>query len=118
MSHHDKVVEFLAKQKQDPNQGDQWVKFEELYEKKLWHQLTVTLLDFIRKDNPSNLLEIYENFVVDFETRIKSLSLVEIIAFVVKQISQYEEKIKFLERIKGKFCLLSLFNLFLILLSF
>lgn len=103
MSYNNKAAEFLAKQKEDPNHGDQWVKFEELYEKKLWHQLTVNLLDYIRKDNPANLLEMYENFVVDFETRIKSLSLVEIIAFVVKQIPQNEEKIKFLERIKGKF---------------
>lgn len=97
-----KVSDFLTKQQQQSSNASYWVTFDELYNKKLWHQLTIKLLEFIHKEQPRNLVEIYENFISDFETRIKSLSLVEIAVFVVKEISNHEEKLKFLEKIKGK----------------
>ena len=96
-----KVSNFLTKQQQSSN-ASYWVTFDELYNKKLWHQLTIKLLEFIHKEQPRNLVEIYENFISDFETRIKCLSLVEIAVFIVKEISNHEEKLQFLEKIKGK----------------
>lgn len=49
-----------------------WAKLESLYNKKLWHQLTIELLDFIK--HPSlqandELVHLYENFVADFENK-------------------------------------------------
>lgn len=99
-----RVAEFLPKQLQSvagTSQHSYWVTFEELYNKKLYHQLTIKLLDYLQKESPQNLLEIYENFISDFELRIKPLSLVEIVAYVVKQIPNNEDKIVFTEKIKG-----------------
>lgn len=101
-----KVNDFFAKQQQALGNSPQlsyWVAFEELYNKKLWHQLTLKLLDYIHKEKPSNMLEIYENFLSDFETRIKQLSLVEISIFVVQQIENHTDKLKFIEKISGMF---------------
>lgn len=95
-----KVSDFLAKQQSSPY-SSYWVTFDELYNKKLWHQLTIKLLEFIHKEQPKNLLEVYENFISDFETRMKCLSLVEIVAFVVKEIPNFEEKLTFIDKIKG-----------------
>lgn len=99
-----KVAEFLAKQQQlmgDSSQAPYWIAFDELYNKKLWHQLTLKLLEFIREEKPQNLLEIYDNFISDFEIRINQLSLVEIAVYVVKQIPTVDAKFEFIEKIKG-----------------
>lgn len=98
-----KVSEFLAKQQQQAqgNSAAYYVAFEELYTKKLWHQLTLKLLAFITEEHPKNLVELYENFISDFESRIKHLSLVEIASNVSVQIAAIPEKLKFIEKIKG-----------------
>ncbi|KAI7687057.1 26S proteasome non-ATPase regulatory subunit 13 [Sarcoptes scabiei] len=101
-----KVSDFLAKQQSSPY-SSYWVTFDELYNKKLWHQLTIKLLEFIHKEQPKNLLEVYENFISDFETRMKCLSLVEIVAFVVKEIPNFEEKLTFIDKIKVKYDVLA-----------
>ena len=49
-----------------------WAKLESHYNKKLWHQLTNELLDFVK--HPSlqvndELVNLYENFVADFENK-------------------------------------------------
>lgn len=101
-----KVTEFFAKQQQllaNSPQLAYFVSFEELYNKKLWHQLTLKLLEYIHKENPNNMKEIYDNFISDFETRIKQLSLVEISIFVVKQIPNSNDKLQFIEKISGLF---------------
>ncbi len=101
-----KVSDYLAKQQQAAGITAQtaayYAAFEELYTKKLWHQLTLKLLAFIAEERPANLVELYENFIVDFESRIKHLSLVEIASNVVAQIPATEEKLKFIEKIKGR----------------
>ena len=48
--------------------ANQWAELDKLYTKKLWHQLTVTLLQFANNKNV-NLVELYEKFVRDFEMR-------------------------------------------------
>lgn len=101
-----KVSDYLAKQQQAAGITAQtaayYAAFEELYTKKLWHQLTLKLLAFIAEERPANLVELYENFIIDFESRIKHLSLVEIASNVVAQIPATEEKLKFIEKIKEK----------------
>jgi len=82
-----------------------WAKLESLYNKKLWHQLTIELLDFIK--HPSlqandELVHLYENFVADFENKINMLSLTEICAMIVKQIKTTEERFTFLNQLLEK----------------
>lgn len=101
------VGAYLAEQ-QKKSTGEvatEWTKLDELYNKKLWHQLTLRLQNFVK--NPifskgEGLIRMYENFISDFEHRINHLSLVEIILFVVKQIADPKQAVDFLEKIKEK----------------
>lgn len=101
------VGAYLAEQqkKSSGEVASEWAKMEELYNKKLWHQLTLRLQNFVK--NPifskgEGLIRMYENFISDFEHRINHLSLAEIIIFVVKQIADPKQAVDFLEKIKEK----------------
>jgi 26S proteasome regulatory subunit N9 len=77
---------------------------EDLYSKKLWHQLTVRLLEFIKHpelQSNRRLVELYENFIRDFEMRINPLSYMELIVFITKQMES-EEAIAFLDKCEPK----------------
>jgi len=101
------VSGYLSEQ-QRKSTGDvanEWSKVEELYNKKLWHQLTLKLLQFTK--NPvfakgDGLLRMYENFLSDFEHRINPLSLAELCVLVVQQIPDSAQAIEFLEKVKEK----------------
>nr|CAG4643948.1 EOG090X05V9 [Lepidurus arcticus] len=104
------VPKFLAT-KQASNNKDiaaEWSKLETLYNKKLWHQLTVEILEFVRSpvfSTGSELIDLYENFLADFENKINSLTLIEICSFIVRQFPGPAEKLTFLdhfiEKVKG-----------------
>jgi 26S proteasome regulatory subunit N9 len=54
---------------------------------RLWHQLTLKLLDFV--DQPAAQayrLDVFENFVRDFEARVNQLRLVELGVKVARDI--------------------------------
>lgn len=101
------VGAYLAEQ-QKKTSGDvatEWGQLEDLYNKKLWHQLTLRLGAFVK--NPvfskgDGLIRMYENFIADFEHRINPLALAEIVVFIVKQITDPKQAIEFLEKIKEK----------------
>ncbi|XP_041351413.1 26S proteasome non-ATPase regulatory subunit 13-like [Gigantopelta aegis] len=101
------VGAYLSEQ-QRKSSGDlatEWGTIEELYNKKLWHQLTLKLLIFVK--NPvfskgDGLLRLYENVIADFEHRINPLALMEIVIFVVKQITDSKQALEFLEKINEK----------------
>ncbi|GCC38078.1 hypothetical protein chiPu_0016589, partial [Chiloscyllium punctatum] len=85
--------------------GPDWQQMEELYNKKLWHQLTVQLQNFVQ--NPcfatgDGLIKLYENFISEFEHRINPLSLVEIVLHVVRQMTDPNVALTFLEKTKEK----------------
>ncbi|XP_067863321.1 26S proteasome non-ATPase regulatory subunit 13-like isoform X2 [Heptranchias perlo] len=96
-------VGFLRRQ-QEADNGDgaeRWQRMETFYNRRLWHQLTVELLEFtLIPCFPSgdNLLQLYENFISDFEHRINPLSLVEIILRVVRQMSDAQRALTLLEK--------------------
>ncbi|KAL0809452.1 hypothetical protein ABMA28_011629 [Loxostege sticticalis] len=100
------VNDFLSrKQAAEPDIATDWARLEELYNKKLWHQLTLKLLEFV--DHPTlqtgdNLIQLYNNFLTTFENKINPLSLVEIIAHVVKQFTNKKDAIAFLEKMEAK----------------
>jgi 26S proteasome regulatory subunit N9 len=80
-----------------------WTDFESLYNRKLWHQLTMKLLEFVKRPEAlsEDLVGLYDNFIVDFETRLNPFYLVEIVIFVIQQKSP-EETLTFLATIKEK----------------
>lgn len=83
----------------------EWNSIEELYTRKLWHQLTLKLLEFVRHESLSEgtaLVELYENLIKDLEDRINPFSLVRLIYAVIAQIPDPEAAIALLGPIKEK----------------
>ncbi|ESO09500.1 hypothetical protein HELRODRAFT_156472 [Helobdella robusta] len=97
---------FRDQQKKCQDHADlcqEWSLLEELYNKKLWHQLTLRVLQFSKHpyfSENDNLIQFYQNFIIDFEHRINPLALMEIVIGVVKQMKDFQEALKFLEKIK------------------
>ncbi|CAG4967687.1 26S proteasome non-ATPase regulatory subunit 13 [Colias croceus] len=100
------VNDYLSKkQAAEPDLAADWAKLEELYNKKLWHQLTLKLQDLVLHpslQSGDNLIQLYSNFITTFENKINPLSLVEIIVHVVKQYTDKKEAIAFLEKVEAK----------------
>lgn len=98
-------MEFLTECKNSGTFAADWAEFEELYMKKLWHQLTLKCLVFVRRPEFKQgtlLIEMYEKFIKDFEHRINTLSLVEICLPVVRQYQDSTMAVKFLETLGEK----------------
>ncbi|XP_066584466.1 26S proteasome non-ATPase regulatory subunit 13-like [Prorops nasuta] len=101
-------VSLFLNQKQkdsDKKLAAEWSALEELYNKRLWHQLTLKLQVFVKHSslqNGDNLVQLYNNFLSTFENKINSLSLVEILAHVITQFNDKQEAIKFLEKAETK----------------
>lgn len=88
-----------------PEMAAQWHELEDLYNRKLWHQLTLKLTEFVKDPyfkTGDTLIQLYENFLSDFEHRINPLSLMEIILYVIRQITDPNDAINFLEKTKEK----------------
>ncbi|XP_055587242.1 26S proteasome non-ATPase regulatory subunit 13 [Uranotaenia lowii] len=98
---------FLAEQKQsaDKELAAEWTILEELYNEKLWNELTIKLKVFVNTpamQNEEKLLLLYHNFINAFETKINPYGLVEILTVVVSFITDKKKAIAFLEDLKGK----------------
>jgi 26S proteasome regulatory subunit N9 len=96
------VAGYLAEQQRKSSHelAQEWAALEELYNKKLWHQLTLRLSQFVRQPQLSQgdaLLKLYQNFIADFEHRINPLALAEIVIIVSRQIKEVKEAVEFLE---------------------
>jgi len=80
-----------------------WAKAEELYNKKLWHQLTKLLASLVKEASlQDKLITIYREFIVDFETRIDPLSLVLIAQTIMERFTDAAEAVTFIEKIQEK----------------
>ncbi|KTF79993.1 hypothetical protein cypCar_00037792 [Cyprinus carpio] len=102
------VIGYLKQQQSKsptPEMASEWHSMEDLYNRKLWHQLTLKLTVFVQDpyfSKGDGLIQLYENFLSDFEHRINPLSLVEIILHVAKQMPDPNTAIPFLEKTKEK----------------
>ncbi|KAK5619353.1 26S proteasome non-ATPase regulatory subunit 13 [Crenichthys baileyi] len=88
-----------------PEMVAEWHALEDSYNKRLWHQLTLRLTDFVKDPffkTGDGLIQLYDNFISDFEHRINPLSLVEIILYVARQMPDPKDAISFLEKTKEK----------------
>jgi 26S proteasome regulatory subunit N9 len=71
--------------------------FRTLYTRKLWHQLTIKLFEFL--DMPASKpfrVHVFDGFVRDFETRLNQLRLVEMAVKVSKEIDNPTTHVTFL----------------------
>jgi 26S proteasome regulatory subunit N9 len=81
----DQVETWLkAQQKQaaHPEYQEIYKTFLDLYDKKLWHQLTLAIEDkFINLENSSALLiPLYENFIKSWEGKMNKIALMRFVA--------------------------------------
>lgn len=102
------VSSYLSSKQSEETDKDlaaEWAQLEELYNKKLWHQLTLKLETFVKHPSlqkGNNLIQLYNNFIQVFENKINPLSLVEIVAHIVVQFEDKKEAIQFLEKTEAK----------------
>nr|BAN21184.1 26S proteasome subunit [Riptortus pedestris] len=95
-----------AKQSSSPKElAADWALLEEYHNKKLWHQLTLKLAAFVKKDHlqkGTELIDLYNNFIQGFENKINPLALVEIVSHIIPQYSNPRDALTFLESIESK----------------
>jgi len=88
-----------------PPLANSWAELDDLYSKRLWHELTIKLLAFVRTpelQTNAQLVDLYDNFIQDIEMRINPLALMEILALVVVQIKDAEQAVEFLTKAEPK----------------
>lgn len=80
-----------------------WARVEDLYTKKLWHQLTVQLEGLVKEPSMQDkLVHIYTEFIADFEAKMDPLKLAQMALVVVAKYTEDEEAIAFVERVQDK----------------
>src|SRR2546423_2685631 len=83
------IPNFLAEQRDEapPEVQPIFLTFEDMWERKLWHQLTNTLLEYFRsEESVPQRLSIYETFILSFADKINQLSLVTLALRAATQI--------------------------------
>ncbi|CAN4091010.1 unnamed protein product [Withania somnifera] len=76
-----------------------------MYQRKLWHQLSLKLEQFVALavfQAGDTLIQLYHNFITDFETKINLLKLAHFAVTVSRQYSEKEAAIGYLEGVAEK----------------
>ncbi|WWD01176.1 hypothetical protein V866_008116 [Kwoniella sp. B9012] len=80
-----------------------WTKIKSAYEKKLWHNLTVLLTEFVFTPGTGPYqIELFEKFITTIESKINALKLVEIARRVGREYSEPELTLKFLQSVHSR----------------
>jgi len=85
--------------------AERWGRIEELYTKKLWHQLTVQLQQIVKlpvMQDGDKLISLYNGFIADFDSKMNPLSLVQIAMVVLERFEKAEDGLAFLEKVGDK----------------
>ncbi|KAF7883904.1 hypothetical protein EAF00_011216 [Botryotinia globosa] len=101
----DTIPDFLGEQRDAAPADLQhlFLTFEDLWEKKLWHQLTDTLVEFFNhKESASQRLPIYKTFILTFADKINQLKLVTLALSAASQCKDGSERLSFLEAVAKK----------------
>ncbi|KAF2368925.1 Proteasome component (PCI) domain [Trinorchestia longiramus] len=107
MSGNAKVEAYLASKKESSSEelSKVFAELEELYNKKLWHQLTLGLVKLVKvpeMQRGTELLTLYSSLITEMENKINPFSLVELAAAIMKQYSNPKDAIAFIEKIRPK----------------
>ncbi|PQE31731.1 proteasome regulatory particle subunit protein [Rutstroemia sp. NJR-2017a WRK4] len=101
----DTIPDFLAEQRDAAPADLQhlFISFEDLWERKLWHQLTDTLIEFFNhKESASQRLPFYKTFILTFADKINQLKLVTLALSAASQCRDSNERLSFLEAVANK----------------
>ncbi|KAL6180971.1 hypothetical protein ACLB2K_047629 [Fragaria x ananassa] len=88
-----------------PELAEWYNSLADLYQKKLWHQLTLKLEQFVALavfQAGDALIQLYHNFITDFETKINLLKLAHFAVIVSRQYPEKEAAINYLEGVIEK----------------
>ena len=75
------ISDFLAEQLQNapPDCQTYFLTFEDYWERKLWHQLTDSLIEFFRlPESAPQRLPLFKSFILSFADRINQLKFVSL----------------------------------------
>ncbi|RMD40377.1 hypothetical protein DV735_g4745, partial [Chaetothyriales sp. CBS 134920] len=96
----EEISDFLADQRDDAPADLQpvFITFDDLWDRKLWHQLTDQVLAFFSTEaSRPYRLPLYHNFVLSFASKINQLKLLKIALLASQQCSDDQERSSFLE---------------------
>ncbi|OAY30039.1 26S proteasome non-ATPase regulatory subunit 13 homolog B [Manihot esculenta] len=88
-----------------PEHAEWYNSLADLYQKKLWHQLTLKLEQFVAfavVQAGDTLIQLYHNFISDFETKINLLKLAHFAVIVSKQYKEKDAAVSYLEGVIEK----------------
>ncbi|KAH8791644.1 hypothetical protein BGZ57DRAFT_604723 [Hyaloscypha finlandica] len=101
----DTISDFLAEQRDAAPAELQhlFLSFEDLWERKLWHQLTDALIEFFNhKESAHQRLPFYKTFILTFADKINQLKLVTLALSAASQCRDSQERLSFLEAVAKK----------------
>ncbi|QSZ31334.1 hypothetical protein DSL72_000897 [Monilinia vaccinii-corymbosi] len=101
----DTIPDFLGEQRDAAPADLQhfFLSFEDLWERKLWHQLTDTLVEFFNnQESASQRLPLYKTFILTFADKINQLRLVTLALSAASQCKESQERLSFLEAVAKK----------------
>ncbi|XP_074587903.1 26S proteasome non-ATPase regulatory subunit 13 homolog B-like [Curcuma longa] len=100
------ALQYLESQRNaQPELAEWYSALADLYQRKLWHQLTAKLEQFVTLavvQAGDALIQLYNNFITDFETKINLLKLAHFAVVVSRQYSEKDDAINYLEGIIEK----------------
>ncbi|KAI1913963.1 26S proteasome regulatory subunit [Ophidiomyces ophidiicola] len=95
----DKIPDFLAEQRELAHDDFQplFLSLEDYWERKLWHQLTDSLIEyFIKPQSAPQRLSLFNNFVISFAEKINQLKFVSLGQMASTQCKGDAERLSFL----------------------
>ncbi|KAI1332225.1 hypothetical protein F5Y16DRAFT_357186 [Xylariaceae sp. FL0255] len=101
----DTIADFLAQQRDNAPEELQAliIQFEDFWERKLWHQLTDTLIEFFANPKSEPLrLEFYNVFILKFADKINQLKLVDLALKAQTQCPNDRDRLAFLTNLQTK----------------
>ncbi|KAK3808595.1 MAG: hypothetical protein J3Q66DRAFT_303857 [Benniella sp.] len=99
------IPQFLAAQKSKApaNLQNYYNTFEDLYERKLWHQLTMAVQDFVSKPESGPFqVDLYNHFISDWEAKMSQTKLVAFGVSAARQIPDHKQAREFLKALTEK----------------
>ncbi|KAI3853665.1 hypothetical protein MKW98_025182 [Papaver atlanticum] len=100
------ALQYLESQRSaQPELAEWYTSLIDLYQRKLWHQLTLKLDQFVALavfQAGDTLIQLYHNFITEFETKINLLKLAHFAVIVSRQYAEKEAAIGYLEGIIEK----------------
>ncbi|KAL2547983.1 26S proteasome non-ATPase regulatory subunit 13-like protein B [Forsythia ovata] len=100
------ALEYLESLRNAHPELSEWYNtLADLYQRKLWHQLTLKLEQFVALpvfQADDAIIQLYNNFITDFETKINLLKLAHFAVIVSRQYPEKDTAINYLEGVIEK----------------